>query len=92
MLNSVYTNSQIPTNNNRLLLNHLFNCNIAVFMSFSNIWLSELVIIKLVSSAYSTGLDISDIIFGTSLTCKRKSRGPNKNPWGTPSAKDSHSE
>jgi len=48
-------------------------------MPFSNIWLSELVIIKLVSSAYSTGLDISDITLGTSLIYKRKSRGPSKN-------------
>ena len=48
-----------------MLLNLLFNCNIAVFMSFTNLWLSELVIIKLVSSAYSTALDISDITFGT---------------------------
>ena len=49
-------------------------------MSFSNIWLSEFVIIKLVSSAYRTGLDISDITFGKSLTYKRKSRGPSMDP------------
>jgi hypothetical protein len=60
-------------NNNRLLSNHLFNCSIAVFMSFSNSWLSELVIIKLVSSAHSTGLDISDITFGTSLVSSSSS-------------------
>jgi hypothetical protein len=49
-------------------------------MSFLNIWLSELVIIKLVSSAYRTGLDISDIAFGRSLTYNRKSRGPKMDP------------
>ena len=79
-------------NNNRLLLNHLFNCSIVVFMSFSNIWLLELVIIKLLSSAYSTGLDISDITFGTSLIYKRKCRGPSKDPWGTPFVTDSYSD
>jgi len=31
---------------------------LAAFKSFSNIWLSELVIIKLVLSAYRTALDI----------------------------------
>jgi len=61
-------------------------------MSFSNIWLSELVIIKLVSSAYRIGLDILDIIFGMSLIYKRKSRGQSNDPWGTPSVTDSHSE
>jgi len=61
-------------------------------MSFSNIWLSELVIIKLVSSAYSTGLDISGITFGTSLIYKRKSRGPSKYPRGAFSVIDSHLE
>jgi hypothetical protein len=45
-------------------------------VSFANIWLSELVIIKLVSSAYRIGLDISDIAFGRSLTYNRKSRVP----------------
>jgi len=54
-------------------------------MSFSNICLSELVIIKLVSSAYRTGLDMSDITFGNTLTYNRKSRGPSMDLWGTPS-------
>jgi hypothetical protein len=61
-------------------------------MFFLNIWLSESVIIRLVSSAYKTGLDMSDITFGTSLTCKRKNRGPSRDPWGTTSEIDSHSE
>jgi hypothetical protein len=41
-------------------------------MSFSNIWLSEFVIIKLVSSAYRTGLDMSNNTFGKSLTYNKK--------------------
>jgi hypothetical protein len=61
-------------------------------MSSSNVWLSELVIIKLVSSAYRTGLDISDIAFDKSLAYNRKSRGPSMDPRGTPSVTDSHSE
>ena len=60
-------------------------------MSFPNIWLSELIIIKLVSFAYSTGIDISDITFSTSLMYKRKCRGTSNDPWGTPFLTDSHS-
>jgi len=73
----------------------MFNCNTAVFMSFSNIWLSELVIIKLASFAYSTGLDtsdISDVTFGMSLIYKRKNSVPSKDTWGTLSVTDSHLE
>jgi hypothetical protein len=61
-------------------------------MSFSNIWLSEFVIIKLVSSAYRTGLGMLDIALGTSLTYNRKIRGPSMDPCGTPSVIDSHLE
>jgi hypothetical protein len=70
----------------------LFNCRIAVFILFSNIWLSELVIIRLLSSAYKIGLDISDITCGMSLTYRRKSRGPSMDPRGTPSVIISHLE
>jgi hypothetical protein len=42
--------------------------------------MSEFVIIKLVPSAYRTGLDISDIALGKSLTYKRKSKGPSVDP------------
>jgi len=52
-------------------------------MSFSNICLLAFVIIELVSSAYNTGLPVSDITFGKSLICKRKSRGPSMDPCGT---------
>jgi hypothetical protein len=52
----------------------------AVFMSFLNIWVSELEIIKLVSTAYNTGFDILDIKFGMSFIYKRKSRGPSMDP------------
>jgi hypothetical protein len=61
-------------------------------MSFSNLWVSESVIIKLVSSAYKTGLAVSDITFGRSLTYKRNSRGPSMDPGATPSVTGSHSE
>jgi len=50
---------------------------------------------KLVSFAYSTGLntsDISDVTFGVPLKYKRKNRGPTKDPLGAPSVTDSHSE
>ena len=77
-------------NNSRLLLNHLFNCSITVFISISNICLSKLVIIKLVPSAYRTGLEMSYITFHMQLAYNRKSRRPNMNLWGTPSVTDSH--
>jgi hypothetical protein len=35
---------------------------------------------KLVSSAYRRGLDISDIVLGKSLTYKRKIKGPSMDP------------
>jgi hypothetical protein len=38
----------------------------------------------LVSSAYNIGLDISEITLGRSLTYKRKNKGPNIEPRGTP--------
>jgi hypothetical protein len=44
----------------------------AEFISFSNNCVSEFVIIRLVSSAYKTGLEISDITLGISLTYKKK--------------------
>jgi hypothetical protein len=50
---------------------------------FSNIWTLEFVIIRLVSSAYRTRFDISDITFGISFTYKRKSKGPSIDPCGT---------
>jgi hypothetical protein len=52
----------------------------AVFISFSNIWLSEFVIIRLVSSAYKIGLDVLDIAFGKSLTYSRNKKGPSTDP------------
>jgi len=61
----------------------VFNCNIAVFMSFSNICLLAFVLIELVLSAYNTGLPVSDMKFGKSLIYKRKSRGPSMDPCGT---------
>jgi hypothetical protein len=60
-------------------------------MSFSNLCISEFVITKLVSSAYKTGLAVSDM-FGRSLTYKRNSRGPSMDPRGSPSVTDCHSE
>ena len=78
--------------NSRLLLKHPFNCSIAVFISISKIWLSKLLIIKLVPSAYITGLKMSHITFHMQLAYNRKSRRPNMNLWGTPSVTDSHLE
>jgi len=49
-------------------------------MSFSNIWLPEFVIIKLVSSANRTGLGMLDMALGKSLTYNRKIRGPSMDP------------
>jgi hypothetical protein len=61
-------------------------------MSFLNSWRSELVIIMLVSSANRIGLDILGMILGRSLTYRRKNRGPNMEPWGTPCLTVFHSE
>jgi hypothetical protein len=61
-------------------------------MSFSHIWLSEFVVIKLVLSAYRTGLGMLDIALGKSLTYNRKIRGPSMDPWRTPSVIDFHLE
>jgi hypothetical protein len=52
----------------------------AVFISFSNDWISEFVIMRLVSSAYKIGLEISDITLGISLTYKTKSKGVSMDP------------
>jgi hypothetical protein len=52
----------------------------AVFVSLSNIWISEFVIIKLVSSASKTGFEMSDVTLGISLTYKRKNKGPSMDP------------
>jgi hypothetical protein len=53
-----------------------------VFVSFSNDWISEFVIMRLVSSEYKTGLEISDITLGISSTYKRKRKGPSMEPPG----------
>ena len=49
-------------------------------MSFSNIWLPDLVIVKLVSSAYRTGLGMVDIALGKSLMYNRKIKGASMDP------------
>jgi len=49
-------------------------------MSVSNIWLPEFVIIKLVSSAYRTGVGMLEIALGKSLTYNSKIRGPSLDP------------
>jgi hypothetical protein len=74
----VYNN--IIYNSNKLLLNHLFNFSTTVFISFSNLWVSGLIVIKLVSSTNKTGLDKSDMAFGRSLTYRRRSKGPSMDP------------
>jgi hypothetical protein len=79
-------------NTNILIWNHLFNHCTAEFISFSNNLISEFVIIRLVSSAYKTGLETSDITLGISLMYKVKSKGPSMDPWGTPTVTGSHLE
>jgi len=61
-------------------------------MSFSNCKLSGFEIIKLVSSANRSGVDKSGVAFGTSFMYSKKKRGPNIDPYGTPSDTSSHSE
>ena len=43
-----------------------------------------------VSLANRIGLDTSNIIFGRSVMCKRKNRGPRIKPWGTLCLTDSY--
>ena len=69
-----------------MLLNHLFNSTTILCMSFLNTWRLEFVITKLISSAYKTGLDITDMILGRALIYKRKTKEPSTKPWGTPSS------
>jgi hypothetical protein len=49
-------------------------------MSFLNTWRLEFVITKLISSAYKTGLDITDMILGRALIYKRKTKEPSTKP------------
>jgi hypothetical protein len=77
-------------NDNKLLLNHLFNCIIILFVFFKHLG-SELIII-LVSSTYKIWLDISDMVSGRSLIYKRNNTGPHMEPWETPCLTDSQSQ
>jgi hypothetical protein len=52
----------------------------------------ELVIIMLVSSAKSTGLDLLIIMFGKAFIYKRNNKGPRIDPWGTPFLTEPHLE
>jgi len=61
---------------NKLLFSQLFILIKTLLIVFLNSEGSEFVIIMLVSSANTNGLDESDIIFGRSMMYKRQNNGP----------------
>jgi hypothetical protein len=68
----------------KLAAKHLFNwLNVDVISLLKSVWL-RWVTIRLVLSANSTGLWLFPNILARSFIYKRKSSGPNMDPWGTP--------
>ena len=61
---------------NKLLFNQLFILIKTLLIFFLNSEESEFVIIMLVSSTNTNGLDESDIIFGRSMMHKRENNSP----------------